>query len=102
MQLSSSYFDRNASLVIKVQGDFTANLAQKFKNSYLAYNEQIKLYVIDLTECCYIESSGLGMLLILKEHAEKTHAKVKIITKQTPVEDILKVANFHEIFEIES
>lgn len=49
----------------------------------------------------YIDSSGLGMPLILKEHAESLGGVVLLLAKPKPnVKKLLAVPNFQQLFTI--
>jgi anti-anti-sigma factor len=55
---------------------------------------------VDLREVTYIDSSALGMLLLLREKAHAIGKKVTIATKPGVVNDILGVAKFDGLFAI--
>ena len=48
----------------------------------------------------YIDSSALGMLLLLREHAGSEQGSVHLKGCRNDVKDILKVSNFDKLFEI--
>ena len=45
-----------------------------------------------------MDSSALGMLLLLREHAGGDRASIKIVHCQPEVKKILTIANFHPLF----
>jgi anti-anti-sigma factor len=57
-------------------------------------------YVIDLQHTDYMDSSALGMLLVLREHAGSGSASVAITRCKPEVRKILQIANFERLFDI--
>jgi len=54
--------------------------------------------VIDLGGVDYLDSSALGMLLLLRERAESMGKTVSLTRMQGTVKQVLDVANFDKIF----
>jgi anti-anti-sigma factor len=55
---------------------------------------------VDLSGTDYLDSSALGMLLLLREHAGGEGSKIDIVNSSPDVKKILDVANFGKLFEI--
>jgi len=53
---------------------------------------------LDSTE--YLDSSALGMLLLLREHAGGESSNIRISKASPEVKKILEVANFEKLFNI--
>ncbi len=66
----------------------------------LLASDQIKIIEVDFDDVHFIDSTALGVLLLLRNNAEKKSQIVSIINCHEMVMDILKVANFHRIFSI--
>ncbi len=62
--------------------------------------DQIKTIEVDFDDVHFIDSTALGVLLLLRHNAEKTSQKISIVNCHESVMDILKIANFHRIFSI--
>ena len=56
-------------------------------------------YVVDLSNTEYLDSSALGMLLLLREHAGGENANIEITQASADVRKILDVANFSKLFK---
>ena len=56
-------------------------------------------FVVDLSRTSYLDSSALGMLLILREHAG-ADAEVTLANPAPAVREILKLSNFDQLFKI--
>lgn len=61
----------------------------------------IKRLVVDLRDLRFLDSAGLGMLLSLKEAADKHDATVVIRAPVAGVKTLLKLAHFENLFAIE-
>jgi anti-anti-sigma factor len=60
-----------------------------------------KNIVIDMTHLEYMDSAGLGMLLTLRDHAEKARLKVTIRSPQGDVKELLRLSCFDTLFPFE-
>ena len=57
--------------------------------------------MLDLRETNYMDSSALGMLLQLKEHAGGSKSAVQIRNAKPAIKEILSVANFQQLMTID-
>lgn len=86
-------------VVIKVTGRFDFSCHQDFSETFKIYPPGERGYVVDLSETDYMDSSALGMLLQLREHADRS-AGVSLINGSEGVNEMLHVANFDKLFSI--
>ena len=49
----------------------------------------------------YLDSSALGMLLLLRDHAGGDTANIKIVNCNPDVKKILTISNFEQLFSID-
>lgn len=87
-------------VTISIAGRFNYSVHREFRDAYERAEEQNNRYVIDLRGTEYMDSSALGMLLLLREHAGGDRADIRIINCSPAIQDILSIANFHRLFEI--
>ncbi|MCY1442851.1 STAS-domain containing protein [compost metagenome] len=59
-----------------------------------------KRYVVDLKGATYLDSSALGMLLLLRDHAGGDQAQISLIHCNADVRKILSISNFQQLFDI--
>lgn len=85
------------TISIKDRFDFTTH--KEFRASYKDRSDAAS-YVINLKDVNYIDSSALGMMLLLREHAGSSHGKVIIANCNPEISKILAIANFDRLFEI--
>lgn len=87
---------------INIAGRFDYKVSQDFRDSYRQVPGQDGVsYYINLSAANYMDSSALGMLLLLREHAKCHSGKVFIERPSKQIDNILKVANFEQLFTIE-
>jgi anti-anti-sigma factor len=58
-------------------------------------------YVLDVAGVEFIDSAGLGMLLLARDEGEKTNTSVVIRGAQGQVKRMLEVARFDTLFKLE-
>jgi len=88
-------------LKIQVEGRFDFSAHQEFRDAYEKADAGVGAYVIDMANATYLDSSALGMLLLLRDHAGGDSANVKIVNCNPDVRKILTISNFEQLFAIE-
>ncbi|QUX96842.1 anti-anti-sigma factor [Marinomonas sp. CT5] len=96
--VESFYESKTKCLTIKIIGRFDYSCHKQFKEAF-SQNHKADLYEVDFAEVTYLDSSALGMLLLLRDHANKDVVQVRLININDAVVDILRIANFHRLFE---
>jgi HptB-dependent secretion and biofilm anti anti-sigma factor len=88
-------------LVISIQGRFDFSAHQDFRNSYESLDAHPNSYCVDMNETTYLDSSALGMLLLLRDHAGGNQADISIVNCSPDVKKILTISNFEQLFTIQ-
>jgi len=99
MSISTERSADSNQLTISVSGRFDFSSHQQFRKSY--ETESVKEYVVNLAETTYLDSSALGMLLLLRDHAGGEQASVRIINCSEEVRKIFSMSNFDQLFSID-
>ncbi len=101
MSISVNVSDDGKSATLRVEGRFDFSIHNDFRKAYkdIALNDGI--YSVDLSATDYLDSSALGMLLLLKEHAESAGSTVKISHVNNEIMEILRIASFDKLFALE-
>ncbi len=90
-------------ITITVAGSFDIGCYEEFNNSYKAYlSPADNVFVIDMVQTSYMDSSALGMLLLLRDRTGGDKSRVLIVNVGPEVMETLKVANFDQLFNIQS
>ena len=100
MPIDTRRSDDGQTLTIRVQGRFDFSTHQAFRDAYEHSDPLVKNYIIDLSNTTYLDSSALGMLLLLRDHAGGDSASVVIENCNGDVRRILSISNFEQLFSI--
>lgn len=100
MGISSSISGDGTELNIGIDGRFDFSSHQDFRKAYEEAETTLNSYVVDMNATTYLDSSALGMLLLLRDHAGGDHAKIRIVNCNDDVKKILTISNFEQLFEI--
>ncbi|AZF11881.1 Anti-sigma B factor antagonist RsbV [Pseudomonas sp. R2-37-08W] len=87
-------------LTITIKGRFDFGSHQAFRDAYERFYKVPESYVVDLKETTYMDSSALGMLLLLRDHAGGDNSDVRVTNSNTDVRKILAISNFDKLFDI--
>lgn len=100
MGISTTVSDSGDKVTIAVTGKFDFQLYDAFRSAYAATSGQGIQYEVNLSGTDYLDSSALGMLLLLREHAGGESSKIDITQVSDDVKKVLDVANFGKLFNI--
>jgi anti-anti-sigma factor len=102
MNMTVSVTDSNAGeVVIAVTGRFDFSQHEAFRDAYRSRSSD-RMFVVDLSKTEFIDSSALGMLLLLREYAGVSGPAVKVTGCCDSVRHILELAQFDTLFELEA
>ena len=102
MGISSTHNQHEKKLTINVSERFDFSLHQAFRDSYQHIDQPGTSFRLDLSKANYMDSSALGMILLLKDHAEKLKGRVVIERPNQAVSKILEIAQFQHLMTIVS
>ena len=100
MEVKVTTAGSTATIYMKGRFDFSAH--RSFKEAYdpLLQQKNISSVEINLAEVVYMDSSALGMLLLLHERALAEGKEVALSKANSTVMQILDIANFRKLFTI--
>ena len=101
MGISTKIVDHTA--MINMTGRFDFNVQRNFKEEYdpQLHNAAVSAIEVNLAGVDYLDSSALGMLLMLRERAATAGKSLKLCKPGVSVAQILEIANFAKLFTIE-
>ncbi len=86
---------------LSVSGRFDYKISREFRDAYKQdANHKGITYYVNLNDTSYLDSSALGILLLLREYANNNGSKVIIEQPGGIVNYVLQVANFEKLFTI--
>jgi anti-anti-sigma factor len=100
MAITSQPSADGQELTIAIRGRFDFASHQEFRDAYERVNITPRRYLIDLQGTSYLDSSALGMLLLLRDHAGGDTAQIRLLNCSSDVRKILAISNFEQLFQI--
>jgi anti-anti-sigma factor len=97
--MAISVTETGDEVTLALQGRFDFSQHKDFSAAYRGFAKGTKRYVVDLSRVQYMDSSAMGMLLQLREHAMRNDKEsVVLANASSGVADILRIANFEKLF----
>ncbi|MBD9355686.1 STAS domain-containing protein [Methylomonas albis] len=87
-------------LSIRINGRFDFGVHNEFREATKFVDSGIKLVEVDLNGTDYLDSSALGMLLVLRDKVAGDKSAIRIKNSRTEVKKILEIANFDKLFTL--
>ena len=88
------------TVTISIRNRFDFAMHREFRSTYVDRSDSSK-YVVNMRDVTYMDSSALGMLLRLREHAINNGGEVFIANCNPDIKKLLAIANFGRLFEIQ-
>lgn len=84
-------------------GRFDFNSQKDFRMAYtpLLQDAATRSLRIDFARVSYLDSSALGMLMLMRERAQEVGKSVELINPNETVRKILVIANFGKLFKMD-
>lgn len=88
--------------VVKLNGRFDFHSHRDFRTAYenALEDTHVREIAISFQDVDYLDSSALGMLLLLREKAEAAGKTVALTGLQGMVKQVLEIANFGKLFSV--
>lgn len=88
--------------LIKLSGRFDFNTHREFRGAYepLVADAGIRTVTVDFSGVDYLDSSALGMLLMLRDKLGGVSKEVFLTGVRGNVKQVLDIANFGKLFQI--
>ena len=100
MGITAQVSSDEKTVTIRIDGRFDFSNQKEFRDAYRNNSAPGQLFRVELARTEYMDSSALGMLLLLKEHADSCKSKVILNKPSEGIRKILDMANFQRHFEI--
>lgn len=100
MQITVEKKDETARLILNGRFDFSSHREFRSACDEALQAPEIKEIEADFSRVDYLDSSALGMLLLLRERAQNANLKVALTNCTGLVQQVLDVANFQRLFAI--
>jgi len=100
MGFSANLSSDKSELTMAIDGRFDFNIHSDFRNAYRDLPATTR-FVIDLGKASFMDSSAMGMLLLLREHAGEKSANIRLQNCNTDIKKILSISNLDKMFVVE-
>ena len=100
MQIDTQLEGGKARLVLNGRFDFNSHSMFNQTTDTLLREAGIQDLELDFDQVKYIDSSAMGMLLLLKERAKGASKSITLINCRGAVAQVLELSNFRRLFTI--
>jgi len=100
MAINTTVSEDGRNITISITGKFDFQFYDEFRSAYAETPGSGVSYEVNLAGAEYLDSSALGMLLLLREHAGGESSKIDITHVSENVRKVPDVANFGKVFNI--
>ncbi len=102
--MQATVIRESGSVIIKLHGRFDFNTHREFRTAYepLLSDAALTSLSVDFRDVAYLDSSALGMLLMLRERFASQGVQVALVGVQGNVKQVLDIANFSKLFDIKN
>ena len=97
MGLETKLSSDGSVLNMSIDGRFDFNIHSAFRNSYRNLPPSTR-FVIDLSKTTFMDSSAMGMLLLLREFTGKNGENIELCNCRPEVRKILAISNLDKMF----
>lgn len=91
-----------ACLIVSLKGRFTFADNQLFKGLLENLNDSVSTLDLNLSQVEFIDSAGLGMLLLALEKLEQHHGRITLRGAQGQVQQMIDISRFEDLFDVVS
>jgi anti-anti-sigma factor len=100
--MQTNVHKESGQAIIKLVGRFDFNTHRDFRSAYepLVAEADIRAVTVDFSGVDYLDSSALGMLLMLRDKLGGANKSVALAGVRGNVKQVLDIANFGKLFQI--
>jgi anti-anti-sigma factor len=100
--MHASILNESGKAIVKLAGRFDFNTHREFRAAYepLITDATVRSVAIDFSGVDYLDSSALGMLLMLRDKLGGANKEVALTGVRGNVKQVLDIANFGKLFQI--
>ncbi len=89
------------TLTINISGRFDFGIHQDFRKATEQAESGVSTIIVDMGRVDYLDSSALGMLLVLRDKVGESKSAVRLKGAKPDVKKILAIANFDKLFTVD-
>ena len=100
MGIKTQLTEEGDQLNMVIEGRFDFSLHTEFREAYRNLPPDTR-YVIDLSRTTFMDSSAMGMLLLLREFAGDKSANICLQNCSPAVQKVLSISNLDKMFTLD-
>ncbi len=100
MQVTTAVTGEVATLGLHGRFDFNSHRDFREATENVLLDSAVKTLNVDLAQVEYLDSSALGMLLMLRDKIKASNRRVALVNCRGPVKQVLEIANFAKLFDV--
>ncbi|MDZ7805180.1 STAS domain-containing protein [Thiohalophilus sp.] len=100
MSVSSEHVNNGKECLIRIGDKLVYRLYREFRQAYTDCDPATELITVDLQNTRYIDSSALGMMLLLKKHARDNQRQIRLINVSDTILRAFEIVQLDTEFEI--
>lgn len=97
-----TFLTEGGALRVRVVGELDMATAEELTDAVAAWPERVTRCVVDLSDCNFLDSSGIRALLICQRQLDDGNGTVQLVGVSPHVERVLRIAGVHQVLEIDS
>lgn len=101
MAINTKLDSASRTLEINISGRFDFGMHQDFRKATEEASTGVNSIIVNMGNVDYVDSSALGMLLVLRDKVGESKSAVRIKNIKSEVKKILEIANFDKLFTLE-
>ncbi|HEB95361.1 MAG TPA: anti-sigma factor antagonist [Sedimenticola thiotaurini] len=101
MTITSNRSSDGRELTIGVEGRFDFSSHQSFREACSQGDPERTRFIIDLSRTDYVDSSALGMLLLLRQRTGGGRDRIRLRGFGPEVRRIFEISHFDQLFDME-
>lgn len=102
MTVTTKLSNDGSTTTISICGRFDFNLYKDFRDAYESgLNAGNTRFIINFSQTEYMDSSALGMLLVLRERTGGDNSLISLTHCNKEIKNILSISNFDKLFTID-
>lgn len=101
MAVTSALSMDKQTVEIDIRGHFDFSVQKDFREAYKDQTSAGIKFSVNLSQVDYMDSAALGMLMVLKKHADAQSGQVILKSPAAPISKILLTSKFDKLFSIE-
>lgn len=101
MDLSVSADSATSQAIVEVRGDVDVHSAPQLRDRLTdVIDSGSRLVIVDLSNLDFIDSTGLGALVAVRNHGSETESTLRLVCSSERLLKLFRITGLHEVFDI--